>query len=75
MEKLNSNEINECMNYLENEEVGMSIEYYGRTVEIVDMVGGRYLLLDESGDVSGLVYSTWRAIQFLQTGKVQRIGE
>ena len=53
--------------YLENAEVGDFVEYDGRVVEVTDMVGGRYLFI-ENGYVSGQADQTHYAIQFLCNG-------
>ena len=63
---MTAKEVAECMEFLRKAEVGQWAYNCGRTVEVVDMVGGRYLFLDEHGDVSGLSNSEFRAVKFLK---------
>lgn len=63
-------EWNAASAYLENNEVGSWAENDGRTVEVVDMVSGRYLLTDENGFFVRVVDEVWRAVEFLKNGKV-----
>ena len=60
---------NTTSDYLASNEVGSWAENDGRTVEVVDMVGGRYLLTDESGFFVRVVDEVWRAVEFLKSGK------
>ena len=62
-------EWNAASEYLKNNEVGSWAENDGRTVEVVDMVGGRYLLTDENGFFVRVVDEVWRAVEFLKSGK------
>ena len=59
-------EVIECMDFLRDAEVGQWAYNCGRMVEVVDMVGGRYLLTDEHGDVDGLTFSEVKAVQYLK---------
>lgn len=67
---MTATEWNEITDFLERAEADESVEYNGRSVTVVNMNGGRYLLEDENGDVSGLVHDAWKALTFLKTGKV-----
>ena len=73
--KMTNAEWNEASDYLEVKEAGRFVEHNGRQAIVEDMVGGRYLLIDEHGRVSGLVSDTWKALHFLNTGKVYGIGK
>lgn len=59
---------NEVAEWLKNSHEGDWAEHEGRTVEIVDMCGGRYLLLDKDGEVAGLVDTEQEAVLFLKSG-------
>ncbi len=67
-------EWNRCTEYLENGDEGAWIENDGRTVEVVNMVGGRYMLIDVNGYIDSLVDDTWRAVMYLNNGFVTRKG-
>lgn len=67
---MTSSEWNQIGDFLEIAEVGDFVVYEERKVEVVDMCGGRYLLNDGLGMVSGLVFDLWKAQQFLKSGKV-----
>ena len=58
----------EVMERLKNSDEGDWAEHEGRTVEVVDMCGGRYLLLDKNGEVAGLVNTEQEAMLFLKSG-------
>lgn len=64
------NEWNHVIKYLGNAECGDWVQNEKRMVEVVDMCGGKYLLLDDEGEVAGLTDETWRAACFLENGKV-----
>jgi len=66
-------EWNEITEYLDRAETDESVEYNGRCVTVANMIGGRYLLTDENGDVCGLVHDAWKALTFLKTGKIYPI--
>lgn len=70
---MNAREVIECMEFLRTAKVGDRAENEGRTVEVVDMEGGIFLLTDEHGDVAGLSNSEYRAVQFLKSGRYSRI--
>ena len=57
---------NQGIAYLLNATEGDWIEHNGRKVEVVDMCGGRYLCLDENGDVAGLYSAASSAMWFLK---------
>lgn len=60
---------NTTSDYLASNEVGSWVENDGRTVKVVDMVSGRYLLTDENGFFVRVVDEVWRAVEFLKSGK------
>lgn len=61
--------MNRITNFLKNAEIGEYVEYDGKTVEVVNMVGGRYLCLDSRNEVVRLVGSTAAANDFLMNYK------
>lgn len=67
---MNANEWNAVSDFLETAEIGDCVEYDGRSVEVVNMAGGKFLHFDEKGEVAGLVNDVWKSCQFLKTGKV-----
>ncbi len=58
--------------WLENAEEGCTLEYNGRTARVENMAGGRYLLIDENGFISGQTNYEWKVMHFLNTGKTGR---
>lgn len=62
---MNAREVMECMDFLRTAQEGQWAYNCGRTVEVVDMIGGRYLLTDENGDVDGLTFSVEQAVKYL----------
>lgn len=64
-------EWNECTEWLENGQEGDWAENEGRTAEVVNMAGGRYMLTDKDGDFVAVVDEAWRAMMYLQSGKVR----
>lgn len=63
-------ERNEIIEYLQNGDEGDCVEINGRSVEITNMSGGRYLFRDEDGEVSGQADSELSCIKFLDKGGV-----
>ena len=63
------NEWNLALDYLEQSETGAWVEENGRTAIVENMCGGRYLLT-ENNEIVGLVDEEWKALHFIQTGKV-----
>lgn len=55
--------------FLENAEIGEYVEYDGKTVEVVNMVGGRFLCLDNRLDVVKLTGKPDKACDFLMNYK------
>lgn len=63
---MTNKEWNAAIEWLENGEEGDYVENEGRTAEVVNMCGGRYLLTDENGEVADLVDEAWRAVSYLR---------
>ena len=64
-------EWNEYTEWLENGQEGDWAENEGRTAEIVNMESGRYMLTDKDDDFVAVVDEAWRAMMYLQSGKVK----
>lgn len=62
-------EWNKAIEWLGSGDEGDWVEHEGRSVDIVSMMGGRYLLTDENGEIAGLVDQVWQAVHFLRTGE------
>lgn len=67
---MNATEWNAITDFLETAVEGNYVEFRDRIIEVTNMVGGRFLLIDENGEISGLTNVIWKACQFLKTGKV-----
>lgn len=65
---MTNTEWNEGIKYLENGERGDYLEHEGKTIEIAEMCGGRYLAFDWNGEVCGQTNEEWRAMAFLKDG-------
>lgn len=63
------NVMNLVTKFLENAEIGEYVEYDGKTIEVVDMAGGRFLCLDSRLDVVKLTWKTDKAVDFLMNYK------
>ena len=66
---MTAKEIEEYMEFLRTAEVGDWAENGRRVVEVVDMVGGRFLGYD-GRDVALLTNSEFRAVDFLKGGDI-----
>jgi len=67
---VNANDWNAIADFLEQAQVGDFVEYNDRTVEVVNMVGGKFLHYDENGEIAGLVNAVWKSCDFLKFGKI-----
>lgn len=67
---MTSKEWNTGIEFLESAKEGFFVENLGRTVEVVNMIAGRFMLLDKNGTFAGVVDEEWRAMEFLKSGKV-----
>lgn len=66
---MTAKEIEEYMEFFRTAEVGDWAENGRRVVEVVDMVGGRFLFYD-GGEVAGQSNSEFRAVDFLKGGDI-----
>ena len=63
------NEMSRVVDFLDKAEIGDYVELDGKTVEVVNMVGGRYLCLDSRNEVVRLVGDPAAAYNFLKKYK------
>ena len=68
---MTTKEWNQATAFLEVAGEGAWVENDGRTVEVTNMCGGRYLMLEDYY-VMGQCYEEWKAVEFLKTGRVYR---
>lgn len=67
---------NKMLEYLEGSECGDWIMGDDRRcVEVSNMVGGRYLMVDGDGEFAGATNDVWNAVEFLKSGKIIKNGE